>query len=187
MLRSATCVLLLAMSFTLYSGEIEHAHASYSEGEYEVEITAKLSGKWHDIYKLATDFDQLSRLSDIIVDAGVVENENNEPSDHIRHWLITRICFPFYCFSATLVEDVQFDGSNIIKTSIVPDQSDFEYGEAEWHIEPEGEENTLISFQSRFKPDFWIPPLIGPVLVKRIMINATSQTILAMEQLVQDE
>ena len=187
MLRLATAVLLLGMSFTLYSGDIEYAHASHSKGEYEVEIAAMLSGHWQDIYEVATDFHQLSRLSDIIVDAGVIENENDDTSEVIRRWLVTRICFPFYCFSATLVEDVQFNGSNTIKTSIIPDESDFEYGEAEWQIESEGEENTLISFHGRFKPDFWIPPLIGPVLVKRIMVNATSQTMLAMEQLVQDE
>lgn len=185
MLRLATGVLLLGMSAALFAGEIEYARATHTKGEYEVEISARLQGNRHDIYNVATDFEQLSRLSDIIVDSGIIETDNDTNPDIIRRWLITRICFPFYCFSATLVEDVEFNGSDIIKTSIVPEDSDFEYGEAEWHIVPEGEDNTVISFQGRFKPDFWIPPLIGPVLVKRIMVRVTSQTILAMEGLVQ--
>ena len=186
-LRIATGALLLCISFTLYSGEIEYARSTHDGGEYEVEISAKLYGNWHDIYRVATDFEHLSRLSDLIVDSGVLKNENTDRPDDVRRWLITRICFPFYCFSAKLVEDVQFDGSNIIKTRIVPEDSDFEYGEAEWQINPDGDDDTVISFQSRFKPAFWIPPLIGPILVKRIMVDATSQTILAMEQIVRDK
>jgi hypothetical protein len=187
MLRIATAALLFGISFSLNSGEIEYARASHVKGEYQVEIAAKLTGNWHDIYNVATDFEKLSRLSDIIIDSGVVESNSIDNSGTVRRWLITRICFPLYCFRATLVEDVQFNGSNIIKTNIVPDESDFEYGEAEWQIKPEGDENTVITFHSRFKPAFWVPPLIGPILVKRIMLNVTKQTILAMEKIVRDE
>ncbi|NIN33908.1 MAG: hypothetical protein GTO60_01845, partial [Gammaproteobacteria bacterium] len=97
MLRITTGVLLFGISFSALTGEIEHARARHASGEYEVEISATLIGSWEDIYSVATDFEQLSRLSDVIVDSGVVENRSNEVQDIIRRWLITRICFPFYC------------------------------------------------------------------------------------------
>ncbi len=74
-----------------------------------------------------------------------------------------------------------------IKTVFVPEQSDFTYGMTEWQVTELEDSQTLIRFNSRFQPRFWVPPIIGPLLIKRKVLSATKHIIEAIEQLANSE
>ena len=70
-----------------------------------------------------------------------------------------------------------------IDARTIPDQSDFRQGIVEWRIEPTDQEHSHISVYARLEPDFWIPPLIGPWIVKYVLRREALETIESLEKL----
>lgn len=177
MRRLLTVTVLLGISLATGAGEIEDASVSSRGGEYQVYLSVKVKGDQATIYGIATDYDQLARLTDIIIESGLEEREDQGGNKIVRRRLQTKTCVLFFCFVATLVEDVTEPGEGIIKTIIIPEESNFIYGDAQWQILESDQTHSLINFTSRFKPDFWIPPLIGPLFIKKMVLDKTRQAI----------
>ena len=180
-------LVLLMVSGLSRSGEIQDARLSHKDGEYQVYLSVNVDGEQPTIYRIATDYDRLAELSDIIIESGFVERQDQDGNTIVRRRLLTKTCVVIFCFIAELVEDVTNPADGIIRTVIIPEQSNFEYGEAEWEILAVDDEHTHILFTSTFKPDFWIPPLIGPIVIKKMVLNKTQQTIDIIERLAESE
>lgn len=165
------------------AGEVRKASVDHRDGEYFVDMAVKISGNKDTVYNIATDYRKLSRLSKLIVESGLVNRATPDGTSVIRRRLVTRTCVMKLCFNATLVEDVWEPSSGIIRTVFIPEESDFVSGEAVWQISRIDADNTLIDFHSRFRPAFWVPPLVGPYFIRRMMLDAAEETILNIEQL----
>ena len=187
MRRLLTVALVLGISIVARSGEIEAARVTQQDGEYQVHLSVKVSGDQLTIYKITTDYDQLARLSDIIIESGLVERIDQDGNKIVRRRLLTKTCLILFCFVATLVEDITESGDGIIKTTIIPEESNFLYGDATWQVLESDEPYTLIIFNSRFKPDFWVPPLVGPLLIKKMVLDETKKTITNIEKIATSE
>ena len=72
------------------------------------------------------------------------------------------------------------DGS--VTALVVPELSDFRYGYARLNLWQEVD-GTRILIRSEVEPDFWIPPLIGPWLIKRKLLSETLETVDNLELL----
>ncbi|GEM_PF-5034809 len=80
------------------------------------------------------------------------------------------------------VQDVIESQDGTVMALLVPALSDFRYGYARLNLwqEPEG---TRILIRAEVEPDFWIPSLIGPWLIKRKLLSETLETVDRLEQL----
>jgi hypothetical protein len=85
-----------------------------------------------------------------------------------------------FCKRVVQVQDVTRPGEYVIEAVIVPSVSDFRSGFARWQLRPQGE-STLLSFSHRFEPDFWVPPVIGPWIIKRTLISEVAETAMYIE------
>ena len=85
-----------------------------------------------------------------------------------------RDCVAFFCKSIEIVEDVVSDERGLTAT-VVPSLSDMKSGESSWQITATGS-GTRIVFESRMEPRFWIPPLIGPKLIRNILQKRAVET-----------
>jgi hypothetical protein len=52
-----------------------------------------------------------------------------------------------------------------IRVIVDPERSDLDFGWATWDIASEGE-GALVRYEMEMKPRFWIPPVIGPLIIK---------------------
>jgi len=175
--------LLILASFTAQAGEVQHAEVTYRDGDYSVDIAVKINGGRDTIYAIATDYKQLSRLSDMIIEAGLINYTDANGNTVVRRRMVTKSCVLGFCFDAILIEDLWEQESGIIKSVFIPEESDFLYGEAIWQVSSVDASHTLVSFNTRFKPAFWIPPLIGPLFIKRMMLDAARQSIQNIEDI----
>ncbi|MGK0298962.1 MAG: hypothetical protein ACI9XC_002587 [Gammaproteobacteria bacterium] len=187
MWRLLTVIFLSGISFIATSGDIEVASVTNHEGECQVHLSVRVSGDKETIFRIATDYEQLARLSDIIIESGLIERFDQDGNKIPRRKLLTKTCVLFFCFFATLVEDVTEVGNGIIRTIIIPEESNFIYGNAEWEILASDQSHSIINFNSRFKPDFWIPPLVGPLFIKKMVLNKTQQAINKIETIAINE
>ena len=176
-------LLLLLVSISAQAGEVQHASVGHQDGDYSIDISVKVDGDRDTIYRIATDYEKLSRLSDLIIETGLVESTGPDGTPTVRRRLLTKTCVLLFCFNAVLIEDLSEPENGIIKSVFVPEGSDFLYGEAVWQVMAIDKSHTMINFNCKFKPGFWVPPMIGPLFIKHMMLDAAEQTINNIEKI----
>ena len=131
------------------------------------------------IYAVLIDYDNMNRISSVYKEFGYLE-----PAADGTPIVYTRMegCAFVYCKSMRRVERLEMAPPYYIRTVTLPEQSDFKYAISEWTLEPEGE-GTNVTYKLELEPDFWVPPLLGPWLLKRTLLNGGSRAIERIERL----
>ncbi len=165
------------------AGEVEHAAVEQEDGRYSLDLVMLIDSEPAAVYALVTDYAGLARISKTIIESEVITAAD---VDGIRRRLVTHTCVWFFCFEATMVEDVRETDDRTILTTIVPTLSDYRYGTSRWQVNAAGA-GTRIHFTTTLEPDFWVPPLIGPWLMKQKMRAEAERTVLTIERLTRNK
>jgi len=181
-LRSLARLLLLSVAVTVSAGEIQQASVVHKQGIYTLELNVVLASRFEPVYALVTDYEQLYLISDVLVETSLLSEADAEVK---RRRLVTRTCILIFCFTASMVEDVWEAGNSII-TEIIPAQSDYKFGRTRWQVDVVDDEHSRIRLYCELEPDFWIPPVIGPYLMKKKMMDEAKKTIMRIEKLAGD-
>jgi len=73
---------------------------------------------------------------------------------------------------------------SFVRTETLPGQSNFKSSVSEWTLVPEGD-GTKMTYFLTMEPDFWVPPLIGPWVLKRRLERGGTGAINRIERLAQ--
>ena len=135
----------------------------YREGSWiRVESDIYLEAPPGGVYRVLADYDDFERLSSVFVDSRMLEPiENGQGVVYFR----MRGCVLFFCREVELVERVVVEPESRIEATIVPERSEMRRGWARWDIEPQGQ-GTLVRYVAEVEPEFWVPPLIGPLVIR---------------------
>ncbi len=175
-----TLWLVASASASVVAGSVQYVAAAHARGVYSVDLDMIVDADIERVQAIVTDYDGLHRLS-----ASIVESRRLHASatDQERRHVVYRACFLVYCFKAAMIESVRFPSPGRIESTVEPEGSDFLAGSSEWELSPVEERQTRIRFHSRLEPRFWIPPVIGPWIIKRKMLSAAMETGIKIEQL----
>lgn len=176
-------LLLACQSLQVGAGVVEHAEVEQTAGRYSLDLIMRIDSDPAAVYELVTDYAGLARISDTIIESEVITPAGIEG---LRRRLVTETCVWFFCFKATMVEDVRETDDRAILTTIVPTLSDYRYGESRWQVSP-ADPGTRIHFTTTLEPDFWVPPLIGTWLMKQKMRSEAERTVLVIERLTRNK
>ena len=61
-----------------------------------------------------------------------------------------------------------------------PEESNFSYSRERWQLIPEGE-GTLMIYDFEMEPGFWVPPIIGPYVIKRALRSSGANAVNRIE------
>jgi hypothetical protein len=178
---------LISGDTRVYSGEILNTQAFHTNSDFEIISSMLIQGDSRAVFKVLTDYEKLAEISDIVLDTAKVTKNLSLKEGPIRVRINTRTCVLMFCFKARIVEDVEVTGDMTIKADIVPELSDFKADQIIIQVQDYPEGKTHVKFESRFTPDFWISPIIGPMIVKHKAIKTTTNTIFQIEKLINDE
>jgi hypothetical protein len=170
-------------SIQVSAGNVEHVNVQYQEGTYSLELEMLIEAKQPDVWNIITDYENLDRINTAIIKSEILQREQNK----LKHRLVTNTCILFFCNQVTLVEDIEEINNTSLVTRIDPTQSDFYFGTTEWHLHPEEQNKTRVKYHKQMKPAFWIPPIIGPALVKYKLRTEAENSIRQIEILAADE
>lgn len=176
-------VLVFISPVPAWSGIVESADAHYHSGVYKLDIKVTIDGSLDKVYAIVTDYDRLKEISDIFVESALISPPGAEIK---RRRLVSKACVLFFCYEAAMVEDVQEIGNQTILTTVIPEESDFKYGKSRWEVTAVDKDHSRIRFSYEIQPDFWVPPVIGPFLIKRKLLTEAKQTISRIEALAED-
>jgi len=176
-MRRGVFILLLLIAQPLSAGEVEHLTVQYEKGIYHLNLDAVIDAGQSVIWSIVTDYDHLDRLNEIFAESNTLLR--GDPV--MKRRILINACILFFCIEAQLIEDVEESDNQRILAVVDITQGDFHSGTSHWQVLPEGKNQTRILLQSQIKPSFWIPPIIGPLLIKHKLHSAARQTIKNLE------
>lgn len=161
----------------LVSLEVEH-----KDGRYSMDSVIWLDAGIDETYEVFSTWDYSTRFSKGIVEARDLEpDEQGRPGFYIRN----QGCVLFFCKSVVRQGYVELQGNRLMRAYTDPDKSDVRFCEESWEF---AEENggTRIRYVLTFEPDFWVPPAIGPYMIKRRLSKGGGKAIGRIEAIAQE-
>jgi len=126
----------------------------------DVYIAAPPSG----VYAVLIDYENLERLSSAFLETRFIE-----PIEDGRGlvYLHMEACVLFFCRDVKLTEEIRVLPETRVEVTILPGQSDLNYGWSSWEIAAV-DNGSLVHYELEMQPSFWIPPVIGPMIMKAV-------------------
>ena len=150
------------------------------EDRYRVTVDARIDAPPARVLALLRDFDHLNRLHSSVVESRILSLQENRARVFVR----MRGCILFFCRTVTQMLDFRSDpqGRYMVAT-MDPAESDFKYGRMRWELQTTAQSTTRVRYQADLVPDFWVPPLIGPWVIKHRLRGVALEMVDALGRL----
>lgn len=114
------------------------------------------------VFEILADYEGFQRISDVFDETRFIERD--EDGNGLVYSRVSG-CVLLFCKTIERVEELTVDPGRKITAVAVPEDSDVEFSTAHWVFEEE-EDGTRIEYRLDFKPDFWVPPVLGPMIIR---------------------
>ena len=157
----------------------EQAEFAFAHNAYRYTYATALDADVEAVTAIVTDFDRLHRLNDGITVSRVLERYDEH---HVKRLLDGRQCVLMFCFKLRLVEDVRVTPGHV-RARVIAGEGSFSAGDMDWYYTAAGAGRTRITFSAAQTLDIWIPPVIGPLVLKRVFLREVRETCANIERL----
>ena len=175
----ALCVGALAAAAT-----IDELDVTKKRDRYALEAYARLDATPESVYTVLTDFDDnaYSRIS-----RAYKESRYLEPAADGTPLVYTRMegCLLWHCMTLERTERLETRAPSWIKSTALPERSNFKHATSEWLLEPDGD-GTKMTYKVELEPDFFVPPVIGPWYLKRTLSQGGLRAVTRIERLARE-
>ncbi len=179
--RRATVLLFTGLLFPALAAPatILRTEATHDDDRYKLTFEVVLNAERDKVWNIMTDYNRLTRVSKVIVESRILKKE-----DENRHrvGVTLHACVLIFCKTMKKVVDIQAWPQNDIIVIGDPALSDFSYSVERWRVVAEGAK-TRLYYSAEMVPDFFIPPLIGPWLMKSFLQKEIKATAIQVEAL----
>lgn len=174
--------ILVFVPATLSAFVLHDVNVAHEDNRYRVEMRVTLEAPAEDSFAVFSDFESLPRIHKAIKKSQTAVAEDGS----ITLSTLLRVCVTFYCRDLQQTQNMTLrpfvKGTGAVHAQLIPEQSDFRYGQASWTF-TERLENTHLHFFAEMEPDFWVPPIIGPWLIQRRLRSEAIETSAGLERL----
>ena len=171
----------LAVSALGAAATIDELDVTRQRGRYSLEVEARLAASPESIFAVLTDFgdNRYARLS-----RAYKESRYLPPAADGTPVVYTRMegCALWHCMSLERTERLETHAPYWIKSTTLPEGSNFKYSTSEWLLERDGE-NTKMTYKLEMEPDFYVPPVVGPWYLKRTLSQGGGRAVTRIERL----
>lgn len=178
--------LLVALALLLVAAagaaaDLREVSVEYKDGRYHMRSEAWFAASQEDMYRVLSDYDLFEQFSSAFVEAyNVAPDDTGWPRFYAR----MEGCVLFFCKSFIRRGHLVLTPHSQIVAVAEPEISDFKYCRERWHLQKEGD-GTLLIYDFEMEPDFWVPPVIGPIVIKRSLRTGGVDAIDRIEALAQ--
>tara|TARA_B100000676_G_scaffold279798_1_gene303421 strand:+ start:5637 stop:6221 length:585 start_codon:yes stop_codon:yes gene_type:complete len=170
---------LLISSMIVSSASLKKSSIEYKDKKFLYSFEAQINARHDRVLDKLHNFEQWDRLNDNISKSKVLETL---PRNKIKRLLTLTQCIFTFCFNLKFVEIVTLSKDRL-EMNIVAGEGNFSAGRAIWETVSEGTYKTLIRVNATLSPDFWIPPVVGPLVLEKVFLKQIKKTIETIETL----
>ena len=167
-----------AMAADLREFEVERV-----DGVYTLESIVWFDASVDTVYHVFLDWDLSEQFSSVVVEA---RNLGSDADGDRGFYTRNRACVLFYCKSVERFGSVEHEPATYIRAIADPERSDFHLSNESWEFAEEGD-GTLVHYQLKMQPKFWVPPIIGPYVLKKKMREDGVDTLDRIEAIAKDK
>ena len=170
---------LLISSMIVSSASLKKSSIEYKDKRFLYSFEAQINARHDRVLDKLHNFEQWDRLNDNISKSKVLETLSR---NKIKRLLTLTQCIFTFCFNLKFVEIVTLSKDRL-EMNIVAGEGNFSAGRAIWETVSEGTYKTLIRVNATLSPDFWIPPVVGPLVLEKVFLKQIKKTIETIETL----
>ena len=115
------------------------------------------------VREVLTDYTHIYLLNPSIIESEVLKH-HDDGAVSVRTKIIG--CASYFCEELDRVEKVRELPSGDLHAEIIPELSQFKFGQTRWSITSQGD-YCEVSYHSEMEPDIFIPPVVGKFLLKK--------------------
>lgn len=181
MLRWPLAFALLLAARTAVPADLRTISVEFENQRYHLRSEAWFAADLRSMYRVLTDYDLFVKFT-----SAFVETRNVAPDAEGRPRFFTRMegCVLLFCKSLVRHGYLVLTPHTEIIAVAEPAQSDFKFSRERWRLVKDGE-GTLLIYDFEMEPDFWVPPVIGPYVIKRSLKTGGVDAIDRIEALAQ--
>ena len=183
MLHNSIIVSLLLVGILgclpVHAGNVMEAEVIHDSGVYTLSLDAWISAPVPKVHHALTDYTHLERVNPAVKESEIIHSSS---SVHHRVRTLIEACIAFFCKRLMQVWDVEQQSDHVIVATIVPELSNFRSGNANWVLRKESS-GTRLRFTTQLEPSFWVPPLIGPWLIRYKLHKEALESVNNLERL----
>ena len=165
MRRFGAAALIVAFALPANGADLRDVTVKYEDDRYHLVSKAWFDASRAALFRVLTDYDRFDEFT-----SAFVETRNLEPDEEGRPRFFTRMegCVLLFCKSMRRHGYLLLTPLHEIVAIANPEESDFNFSRERWRLEPEGS-GTLMIYEFEMEPAFWVPPVIGPFMIKRTL------------------
>ncbi|MGH8528856.1 MAG: SRPBCC family protein [Nevskiales bacterium] len=164
-------VLLVCFEPTL-AAQIESLQVRQDGARYSTEMQVLLDVPASMAYAVLTDYARLARINPQVREVELLSGKPPAPAC-LR--TLVQLCVGILCKAVEQVQDMSRPAATQLHAQVIPEKSNLAYGVADWRFVPVGR-STRLYFNASIEPKFWVPPLVGPWLVRRALTHEAITT-----------
>lgn len=164
-MRLPVALVLALFAAAAESADLRSVSIERVDGVYTMNSVVWFDARIDAVYNVFLDWDLSEQFSSIVVEA---RNTGSDANGDRGFYTRNRACILFYCKSVERYGAIEHEPLKFIRATVDPERSDFHLSNESWEFAEEAA-GTLITYRLEMRPKFWIPPIIGPYVLKRKM------------------
>ena len=183
-LLTVLCVATLGTLFgTAVGAEVRFVEVILKDGHYHLTSESLIDADQDDLYAVLTDYEFFKQFT-----SAIVASNNVAPDATGLPQFYTRMqgCVLLFCRTferrGYLLLKPKYD---IIALSD-PERSDFDFSRERWRLSSE-DDGTVMIYEFEMKPRFWVPPYVGPYVIKHALKSGSIRAVGRIEALARGE
>ncbi len=138
---------------------------------YAIHMSFYVPASVYQVRSVLEDYRHPDRLTSTVKDREIIGQQDGL----IRVSTELRGCALFFCKTMKLIQDISAS-QDTIRADVVPDGSDFRSGYLLWSVSGNESGRSHVKFEALMEPDFFVPPLIGGLLIRRALEKQAIET-----------
>lgn len=170
-------------SLVVRSAELRDVTVDLRNDRYRLTSETYLDVSRESLYAILSDFEQFEKFT-----SAIVESRNTGPDERGRPGFYARMqgCVLLFCKSFIRTGYVLLSPIAEIVAISNPDESDFKFSRERWQLIPDGD-GTIMIYDFELEPAFWVPPVIGPFVIQRVLRSGAERAVNRIEALAYSE
>lgn len=160
------------------AAQIERLDVRRDADLFHLSLKAYLDVPFDAVWATLTDYPNLHRLAEAVQLSEVV-GSNSDGSRLVR--TRSHICVWIFCRDFEHVQRMLNNSPGQLQADSVPEQSDFAYGFTRWVLLPQ-DTGTRFVLTADLRPDFWVPPVMGPYLIEQGLRTTALEALQGLER-----